>query len=65
MCFWDNVPSPNDVNDYDLRYEVNSEIGFQLHASDNPVALGKKRGSPLKKGDKDWQDATRFEPTTT
>ena len=39
-----------------MGHEVNREIGSQLQVSDNPVALGKKRGRPLKKGDKDWQD---------
>ena len=34
--------------------KVNSEIGSQSHVSDNPVALGKKCGHPLKKGDKGW-----------
>ena len=40
-----------------MGHEVNREIGSQSHASDNPVALRKKkRGRPLKKGDKDSQD---------
>ena len=39
-----------------MGHEVNSEIGSQSHVSDNPVALEKKRGALLKKGDKDWQD---------
>ena len=39
-----------------MGHEVDRETGSQSYVSDNPVALGKKRGRPLKKGDKDWQD---------